>query len=152
MSQENAVLLGRSQVRVFGEEVKDWFFNAADQLAINRNPDEQRGYAFGNRPQIVLGVALKGNDDDGLCPKLVLPCEISLVDKRPLPDDQNAVDVCFRKRSQPPFEGAEHRAVKANSVRRSNRPAIGLPFRIRLEGSLSHRSLQDISRLLKVPD
>ena len=103
--QQEAILLGCTQVGQLGKEAEDRFVDAADQAPVERDPHRERHHALRNRLHVVQRVGVEGDvfhplpvEDVG---DLVGTLEVALEHQLAAACDQHGMDVGLARGGQP---------------------------------------------------
>ena len=108
---------------ILRKEFHHRLIGAGDQLAIDRNPDQQRDCAFRRRALVVLGRGAEFVLAFRLAPGLVEAREILLEHQLAVAGDDHGVNVGAGE-LQPRGDAAQARAVHAGAFRCGGDPAV----------------------------
>ena len=124
MTQRDTRLVRGAEVSVFRQEVEDRLIEACELLLGERDPDEQGGHGFADRPQVMQHRLVVGDLSEGAAPTLVIACEIMFEHQCALPYDKNGVDIVARCGDAPLRPLTKRGRIEADICRRGNAPAV----------------------------
>src|SRR5438067_11790652 len=125
MTQRDLVFLRGTEIAVFRKQRQDRGIEVLEQTSIKRNADQQPDNALGNRFHVVQRVRVMRRDAYPRRSPHVVPVEIFLVNKRSMPDDDNAMRIGTRQFAKTWTGSADQLRVEPLLRRRRNRPTVG---------------------------
>src|SRR5215207_7140998 len=124
MAKGNVVPARRLQRRIVRKEFDDRFIGTLDQLAIDRDSDQQGGHALRNRTHVVLGRGVEFVPPPFAHPPwFVVTRKILLENELAVAGDHHGMDIGVGGR-EPRGDAAQPFAVEADAFRRRYGPAI----------------------------